>query len=222
MENKTSVKSLLKDGILTSNPLFVSLLGLCPAIAVTGTFMEAVGMTIAFFLVLLASNVVISLLRKFIPNEIRIPIFIIIVATFVTCVKYIMWAWTPELYDGLKTFIALIVVNCIVLGRAEVFASKNSVGYSAIDAISQSIGFGFAIIIIALFREILGTQTLTLYNPFNSTQSITLGIDFMKQFSIPLFDGIHKYGAFIAIGIIIALFNVIKSAITKNAKKGAK
>lgn len=219
-EKKVSLKSVFTEGIWKANPLFVSLLGLCPAIAKTGTVMDAIGMVISFFFVLLLSNVVISLLRKVIPNEIRIPIYIIIVATFVTCAKFLMNAFMPELYDSLKDFINLIVVNCIILGRAEVFASKNNVGASAIDAISQTIGFGLALIIIALFREVLGTATLTLFNPFNKAQSITLGIKFMEQFSLPIFT--KKYGAFIAVGIIIAIATAINNAIACQKKKGAK
>ena len=173
-KNKVSLKSVFKDGVLTSNPLFVSLLGLCPALAITDKFMNAIGMTFAFFFVLLLSNVTISLLRKLIPDEIRIPVYIIIVATFVTCVALLMEAFTPELYSTLSTFINLIVVNCIILGRAEAFASKNTVGASAMDAVGQSLGYGLGLLVIAFIREVLGTLSLTFSNPFNANQSFTL------------------------------------------------
>ena len=216
-DNKVSLKSIFKDGILTSNPLLVSLLGLCPALAMTDTFMKAVGMTFAVMFVMLLSNVVISLIRKLIPDEIRIPIFIIIVATFVTCIQLLMEAFTPELYKSLKDFIPLIVVNCIILGRAEAFASKNDVVPSAVDGISQSLGYGIAIMAMGLIREILATQTLTLSNPFNATQSVTLNL--LKGFEISLFQ--DKAGAFITIAIILVIIAVTKNA-AATKKKGAK
>lgn len=216
MKNKVSLKSIFKDGVLTSNPLFVSMLGLCPALAITDKVMNAVGMTFAFFFVLLLSNVVISLLRKVIPNEIRIPIYIIIVATFVTCVALLMEAFTPSLYTELSTFINLIVVNCIILGRAEAFASKNSVGASAMDAVGQSLGYGLGLFIIAFIREVLGTQSLTLSNPFNASQSFTLKL--LTDIKLDLFTS--SAGAFITLAIVLAVISAISSK--KAAKKGDK
>lgn len=216
MKNKVSLKSIFKDGVLTSNPLFVSMLGLCPALAITDKVMNAVGMTFAFFFVLLLSNVVISLLRKVIPNEIRIPIYIIIVATFVTCVALLMEAYTPSLYTELSTFINLIVVNCIILGRAEAFASKNSVGASAMDAVGQSLGYGLGLFIIAFIREVLGTQSLTLSNPFNASQSFTLKL--LTDIKLDLFTS--SAGAFITLAIVLAVISAISSR--KTAKKGDK
>ena len=215
-ENKVSLKSIFKDGVLTSNPLFVSLLGLCPALAITDKFMNAVGMTFAFFFVLLLSNVVISLLRKLIPDEIRIPVYIIIVATFVTCVALLMEAYTPELYSNLSTFINLIVVNCIILGRAEAFASKNTVGASAMDAVGQSLGYGLGLLVIALIREVLGTQSLTFSNPFNAAQSYTVPL--LTNFKIEFFNS--SAGAFVTLAIVLAVIAAITNA--KNSKKGAK
>lgn len=215
-ENKVSLKSVFKDGVLTSNPLFVSLLGLCPALAITDKFMNAVGMTFAFFFVLLLSNVVISLLRKLIPDEIRIPVYIIIVATFVTCVALLMEAYTPELYSNLSTFINLIVVNCIILGRAEAFASKNTVGASAMDAVGQSLGYGLGLLVIALIREVLGTQSLTFSNPFNAAQSYTVPL--LTNFKIEFFNS--SAGAFVTLAIVLAVIAAITNA--KNSKKGAK
>ncbi len=216
-KNKVSLKSVFKDGVLTSNPLFVSLLGLCPALAITDKFMNAIGMTFAFFFVLLLSNVVISLLRNLIPDEIRIPVYIIIVATFVTCVALLMEAFTPELYSTLSTFINLIVVNCIILGRAEAFASKNTVGASAMDAVGQSLGYGLGLLVIALIREVLGTQSLTFSNPFNAAQSVTVPL--LTNFKIELFNS--SAGAFITLAIVLAVIAAIQNAVN-NKKKGAK
>ena len=216
MKNKVSLKAIFKDGVLTSNPLFVSMLGLCPALAITDKVMNAVGMTFAFFFVLLLSNVVISLLRKVIPNEIRIPIYIIIVATFVTCVALLMEAYTPSLYTELSTFINLIVVNCIILGRAEAFASKNSVGASAMDAVGQSLGYGLGLFVIAFIREVLGTQSLTFSNPFNASQSFTVKL--LTDFKLNLFTS--SAGAFITLAIVFAVISAISSR--KTAKKGDK
>lgn len=215
-KNKVSLKSVFKDGVLTSNPLFVSLLGLCPALAITDKFMNAIGMTFAFFFVLLLSNVVISLLRNLIPDEIRIPVYIIIVATFVTCVALLMEAFTPELYSTLSTFINLIVVNCIILGRAEAFASKNTVGASAMDAVGQSLGYGLGLLVIALIREVLGTQSLTFSNPFNAAQSVTIPL--LTNFKIELFNS--SAGAFITLAIVLAVIAAITNK--KPAKKGEK
>ena len=215
-KNKVSLKSVFKDGVLTSNPLFVSLLGLCPALAITDKFMNAIGMTFAFFFVLLLSNVVISLLRNLIPDEIRIPVYIIIVATFVTCVALLMEAFTPELYSTLSTFINLIVVNCIILGRAEAFASKNTVGASTMDAVGQSLGYGLGLLVIALIREVLGTQSLTFSNPFNAAQSVTIPL--LTNFKIELFNS--SAGAFITLAIVLAVIAAITNK--KPAKKGEK
>ena len=215
-KNKVSLKSVFKDGVLTSNPLFVSLLGLCPALAITDKFMNAIGMTFAFFFVLLLSNVVISLLRNLIPDEIRIPVYIIIVATFVTCVALLMEAFTPELYSTLSTFINLIVVNCIILGRAEAFASKNTVGASTMDAVGQSLGYGLGLLVIALIREVLGTQSLTFSNPFNAAQSVTIPL--LTNFKITLFNS--SAGAFITLAIVLAVIAAITNK--KPAKKGEK
>ena len=211
--NKVSFKTIFKEGVLTSNPLFVSLLGLCPALAITNKFMNAIGMTIAFFLVLLLSNVVISLLRHIIPNEIRIPVYIIIVATFVTCVALLMEAFTPELYSNLSVFINLIVVNCIILGRAEAFASKNNVAASAMDAVGQSLGYGLGLLVIALIREVLGTQSLTFSNPFNAAQSYTVKL--LTGFEIGFFT--TSAGAFVTLAIVLAGIAAIQEA-AKNAK----
>lgn len=156
------MKNLFK-GILRENPIFVLALGLCPSLAVSTSVNNALGMSAATFIVLLGSNVVISLLRKQIPEDIHIPAYIVIIASFVTLVDIVMQAYFPALSKSLGIFIPLIVVNCIILGRAEAFASKNTVGASAVDAIAMGIGFAVGLISIALVREILGAGTITIF-----------------------------------------------------------
>lgn len=155
------MKDLFK-GLLRENPIFVLALGLCPSLAVSTTVNNALGMSAAAFLVLLGSNVVISLLRKHIPDDIHIPAYIVIIATFVTLVDMTMQAYFPALSESLGIFIPLIVVNCIILGRAEAFASKNTVGASALDAVAMGLGFAIGLISIALVREVLGAGSITI------------------------------------------------------------
>ena len=207
-----SKKTIFLDGVITANPIFVSVLGLCPMLAVSTSVDNAIGMTIALLVVLLLSNVTISLLRKLIPNEIRIPVFILVVATFTTCVDMLMHAFTPDLYKALGIFIPLIVVNCLILGRAEAFASKHSVGNSAMDAIGMALGYGLALLCMSLPREILANQSLTLSNPFNPSQFVTLPL--ISALKISFFG--DSSGAFVMLGIIIAIVGVIK---TKRAAK---
>jgi electron transport complex protein RnfE len=215
-ENKVSLGSIFKEGVFTGNPLFVQLLGLCPALAITTSIMNAVGMTMAFTFVLILSNITISLIRKIVPDEIRIPVYIIVVATFVTCVSLLMQAFMPALYDSLATFVNLIVVNCIILGRAEAFASKNKVVPSIVDALGQSLGYGLALLIISAIREIIGTQSITLSNPFDSTQSVTLNL--LTEFKVSFFTS--AAGAFVTMGIILAVIAAMKEAKENKAKKG--
>lgn len=215
-ENKVSLGSIFKEGIFSGNPLFVQMLGFCPALAITDSVMNAIGMTMAFTFVLLLSNITISLLRKLIPDEIRIPVYIIIVATFVTCVSLLMQAFMPALYTTLSTFVNLIVVNCIILGRAEAFASKNKVVPSIIDAIGQSLGYGAALFIMSLIREVLGKQSITLSNPFDATQSVTLNL--LTDYKISFFTS--SAGAFITMAFILAVISAIKQSKENKAKKG--
>ncbi|MBD3286198.1 electron transport complex subunit RsxE, partial [candidate division WOR-3 bacterium] len=135
-------------GIIDENPVLILMLGLCPVLATSTTARDATGMSAAVLFVLLMSNIVVSLLRRIIPNQIRIPVFIIIIATFVTIAEITLHAFTPELYEALGIFLPLIVVNCIILGRAEGFASKNGIWPSILDALGKSIGFALAIIIL--------------------------------------------------------------------------
>ena len=215
-ENKVSLGSIFKEGIFSGNPLFIQLLSLCPALAITTSIMNAVGMTMAFTFVLLLSNITISLIRNIIPNEIRIPVYIIVVATFVTCVSLLMQAFMPTLYDSLATFVNLIVVNCIILGRAEAFASKNKVVPSIFDALGQSLGYGLALFVISFIREVLGKQSITLSNPFDSAQSVTLPL--LTDIKIGFFTS--SAGAFVTMGILLAVIAAIRQSKEEKAKKG--
>ena len=203
-------KNFLK-GIIQENPLFVSILGTCPALATTKTVEAALGMGILFTIVLVCSSVLVSLLRKLISEEIRTPAYIVIIATFVTIVKMMTNAFLPELYSTLGVFISLIVVNCIVLGRAEAYASKNTVFDSLIDALGMGVGYTLAIIVMALFREILGTGAFSFGAIFSFIPYFKLQI-IPKDFAISLFQ--TPVGAFIVFGLILAVL-----AFRKNRKE---
>ncbi|MBQ7631335.1 MAG: electron transport complex subunit E [Paludibacteraceae bacterium] len=147
------------NGLLKENPTFVLVLGMCPTLATTTSAINGMSMGLATMFVLVCSNVVISLLKNLIPDKVRIPAFIVVIATFVTMVQLVMQAYLPGIYDVLGLFIPLIVVNCIVLGRAEAFAAKNSVGLSALDGLGMGLGFTCALTILGAIRELLGTGT---------------------------------------------------------------
>ena len=200
-ENEGFGKRFWKEfakGIVKTNPVFVLVLGLCPTLAVTNSVDNALGMGAGVIFVLLCSNIIISLLRKAIPESARIPVFIVVIATFVTILSLVFEAFIPPLYESLGIYLSLIVVNCIILGRAEVFASKNSVMLSISDALGIGIGFTLALVIIALIREILGTGSLSIFG--------------LHLFSIPVLSEtpmsffILSPGAFLVIGLVLALF----------------
>jgi electron transport complex protein RnfE len=150
-------------GLIKENPVLIIVLGLCPALAVSTQVVNALGMGAGVIFVLLGSNLFVSLLKDFIPDTIRIPSYIVIIASFVTIVDLVMQAYAPSLSKSLGVFVQLIVVNCIILGRAEAFANKNTVGRSVLDALGMGIGFTFALTLIALTREVLGAGTITLF-----------------------------------------------------------
>ena len=150
----------LKAGVILDNPIFMQTIGLCPALATTTSLSNAIGMGVAATVVLICSNVVISALRKFIPDKIRIACFITIIATFVTMIDLALQAFVPSLAASLGLFLPLIVVNCIILGRAEAYASKNKVLPSALDGVCMGLGFGFALVLMGFFRELLGAGTV--------------------------------------------------------------
>ena len=208
-------KNFLK-GIIAENPLFVSILGTCPALATTKSLEAAIGMGILFTIVLICSNMLVSLLRKLIPEEIRTPAYIVIIATFVTMVKMFANAFLPELYSTLGVFISLIVVNCIVLGRAEAYASKNGVFDSLIDALGMGVGYTLAIMLMAFFREFLGTGAFTVGKIFTFIPEAKLQI-IPKGYEISLFQ--TPAGAFIVFGLILAVLAFIKNR--KAEKKAA-
>ena len=216
-EKGKNLKNFLK-GIVAENPLFVSILGTCPALATTKSVEAAIGMGLLFTIVLVCSSVLVSLLRKLISEEIRTPAYIVIIATFVTIVKMLANAFLPALYSTLGVFISLIVVNCIVLGRAEAYASKNNVLDSLIDALGMGVGYTLAIIAMAFFREFLGTGGFTIGAVLPIVKEpLTLQI-IPEQFAIQLFQ--MPAGAFIIFGIILAVLAFIKN--TKAEKKAAR
>ena len=158
MSNKNTVIKQFQDGIITNNPTFVQLLGTCPALATTTTASNALGMGLSVILVLMCSNLFISLLRKYIPNQIRIASYIVIISGFVSILELLIKAYLPSLSNSLGLFIPLIVVNCIILARAEAFASKNKVLPSVIDGLAMGMGFTFALVILGSIREIWGRE----------------------------------------------------------------
>lgn len=190
-------KELVK-GIVISNPLFVLALGFCPALAVSTSVDNALGMSVGVAFVLLGSNLIVSAIRKAVPNIVRIPVFIVIIATFVTVVNLVFHAYVPALYESLGIYLPLIVVNCIILGRAEAFASKNPVTSSIADALGVSIGFLLALLIISFLRELLGTGSLSLFGVDLFTLPV-LGENPMTLFILPP-------GAFLVMALLLALF----------------
>ncbi len=202
MEKKTSSnKAVFLAGIIKENPVFVALLGCCPTLATTKSVEAALGMGLLVILVLMGSNVLISLLRKVIPAEVKIPCYIVIIATFVTIIKLLTQAFIPALYDSLGVFISLIVVNCIILGRAESFASKNGPKASFFDALGTGIGFTMALCIIAFIREIIGTGALTFGYYFPLPTPLKWQI-FPESLAISLF--VQSAGGFLVLGCVLA------------------
>lgn len=220
------IKDIFKEDLFTKNPTFVLLLGMCPSLAVTTSIDNAIGMTIAVTIVLMLTNLVVSLIRKFIPSEIRLPVYIIIIATFVTCVSLLIEAYAYSLYEALGIFLPLITVNCIVLGRAEAFASRNGVGHSVVDGLASGLGFGIGIISVAFFRELLGTGNIVLHNPFSNGAEVfnlfgLMGIEsLMAEYAIPLFTS--GAGAFLVLGVLIAIVNAFVNIKSNKASKGLK
>ena len=214
-EKGKNLQNFLK-GIINENPLFVSILGTCPALATTKSLEAAIGMGILFTIVLVCSNILVSLLRKVISEEIRTPAYIVIIATFVTMVKMFAQAYLPELYSTLGVFISLIVVNCIVLGRAEAYASKNTVKDSLIDALGMGVGYTLAIMLMAFFRELLGTGAFSIGKIFTFIPEAKLQI-IPKGYEISIFQ--NPAGAFIVFSLILAVLAFIKNR--KAEKKAA-
>ena len=193
MTNNKKLMILLR-GIIMDNPVLILILGTCPTLATSTSVVSAFSMGLAATVVLIGSNVVISALRKIIPDTVRIPCYIVIIAAFVTAVQMLLQAYLPDIYDMLGVYLALIVVNCIILGRAEMFARKNSVLDSAIDGIGMGIGFLVALVLMATVREVLGN---------GSFAGIEIG--FMQAIKIPVLT--QAPGGFLVYGILIAVMN---------------
>lgn len=197
-------------GLWKENPIFRLVLGMCPALAVTTSVENGLGMGMAATFVLVCSNVVISAIRKFIPPKVRIPCFIVVIATFVTIVDLLMNAFAPELHKSLGLFIPLIVVNCVILGRAEAFASRNPLMLSIADGIGMGIGFTLGLVALALFREVLGAGTITLWGD-------------LKWMILPADKAtvlmILSPGGFIALGVLLGFMNHVQGLIAKSQGK---
>lgn len=208
----------LSNGMVKENPVFALYLGLCSVLAVSNTITNALGMSVAVIIVLTISNIIVSAMRKITPNEIRIPVYIVVIATLVKAVEMLMQAYTPELYAALGVFIPLIVVNCIILGRAEAFASKNTVKSSALDGIGMGLGYTVGIFLLASVRQFLASGGLNLINPFNQATIFEFTL-IPAQFTIPIFA--QPAGAFITFAVLAALLEMYKQAGEKPVKKGA-
>ena len=193
----TNFKELTK-GLLKENPIFVQFLGMCATLAVSTSVVNSIGMGLSTMVVLVASNIIISLLRNFIPNKVRIAAYIIVIAGCVTAVEMALKAFVPEISKSLGIFIPLIVVNCIILGRAEAFASKNGVVKSALDGIGMGLGFTLALCILGAIREILGNGAF-------------LGIQLFGEGFQPATVMILPPGAFVVLGCVLAVINVISA-----------
>ena len=188
---KNKALSTVLNGILRENPVFALVLGMCPTLATTTSAINGMSMGLATTFVLVCSNVVISLLKNLSPDKVRIPAFIVVIATFVTMVQLLMQAYLPSIYDVLGLFIPLIVVNCIVLGRAEAFAAKNTVGLSALDGLGMGLGFSLSLTLIGAVRELLGTGCVFGLNLYSETYGMLIFV--------------LAPGAFIVLGYLMAL-----------------
>ncbi len=192
-----SIKESLLKGFVKENPVFVMALGLCPTLAVSSSLSNSLGMGLASMSVLLGSNVIISLIKNWIPAKVRIPCYIVVIASFVSVIDMVMHAFVPALHKSLGLFIPLIVVNCLILGRAEAFASKNGVFDSFIDALSMGLGFTFALSVLGIIRELLGAGKI-------------LGFQVMPDAYQPMLIAILAPGAFITLGFIMGFINLLK------------
>ena len=204
-EKRQNLGKVVFNGILTENPTFRLVLGTCPTLAVTTSAINGLGMGAAATFVLLGSNVVISALRKFIPDTVRIPSFIVIICMFVTMVQLLMQAYLPSLYESLGIFLPLIVVNCIILGRAEAFASKNPVAASAADGLGMGIGFTLALTLMGCIRELLGNGTV-------------FGASLLGTSYQPMLLMILPAGGFLVYGLMLGIINALSNRGKEDAK----
>ncbi len=216
-----NIKKQFKEGLITNNPVLVQLIGMCATMAITTTLFNGVGMGLSVLIILTCCNVVVSAIRKIIPNEIRLAIFVVIIAGFVTIVDLLLKAYIPALSEALGVFIPLIVVNCIIIGRAEAFCQKNTIGASFFDGIFQGLGYTVVLIIMCVFRELVGsgkfgTGLIDIANGFKITMDGTGG-------GIEIFSADYgatimllPFGGFITLGLLIALMQYM---LKKSAKK---
>lgn len=203
---KEGLKQIYK-GIVTDNPVLVLMLGMCPTLAITTVASNGIGMGLATTAVLVCSNLIISALRNIIPEKVRIPVFIVVIATFVTMIEMLMKAFLPDLYASLGMYISLIVVNCIIFARAESFAFKNPPMLSIADGLGMGLGFTVAITILSIIREVIGSGTF-------------FGISVMPAGYQPMAIMTQVPGGFVTLGILLILVNTLRNALQKKSVKG--
>jgi electron transport complex protein RnfE len=211
-----SLATISKDGLWDNNPALVQLLGLCPLLAVTGTVVNALGLAMATAIVLVGSNMAVSLVRNYVPDAVRLPAFVMIIASYVTCTELLMQAYTYELYTVLGIFIPLIVTNCVILGRAEAFAAKNPLIPSMVDGLMMSLGFAVVLVLLGALREVIGQGTLfSNMELLFGEQALSWKIEVIKDYPNFLF-AILPPGAFVGLGLLVALKNAIDDGIKKH------
>lgn len=209
-----------KAGLIKDNPVFSLFLGICSTLAITTTVNNAIGMGVSVIIVLIMSNVIISCVRKITPDEIRIPVYIVIIATLVKIIQMLIQAYAPSLNTSLGVFIPLIVVNCIILGRAEAFASKNGVLDSALDGLGMGLGYTLAVLAMSFIRELISTGGIKVVNPFNEAQ-VWLNLHIIPEdFTVSIFGS--SVGAFITFAVLAAAVGAYKQHVTAKEKAAAK
>ena len=209
-----------KAGLIKDNPVFSLFLGICSTLAITTTVNNAIGMGVSVIIVLIMSNVIISCVRKITPDEIRIPVYIVIIATLVKIIQMLIQAYAPSLNTSLGVFIPLIVVNCIILGRAEAFASKNGVLDSALDGLGMGLGYTLAVLSMSFIRELISTGGIKVVNPFNEAQ-VWLNLHIIPEnFTVSIFGS--SVGAFITFAVLAAAVGAYKQHVTAKEEDATK
>ena len=209
-----------KAGLIKDNPVFSLFLGICSTLAITTTVNNAIGMGVSVIIVLIMSNVIISCVRKITPDEIRIPVYIVIIATLVKIIQMLIQAYAPSLNTSLGVFIPLIVVNCIILGRAEAFASKNGILDSALDGLGMGLGYTLAVLAMSFIRELISTGGIKVVNPFNEAQ-VWLNLHIIPEnFTISIFGS--SVGAFITFAVLAAAVGAYRQHVTAKEEAATK
>ena len=216
MSEKKEKSGGLLNRLLVENPVFGLYLGICSSLAITTNINNAIGMGVAVTVVLTLSNILVSAVRNATPDDIHIPVYIVIIATLVTIVGMLIQAYTPSLYSALGAFIDLIVVNCIILGRAEAFASMNPIGPSVADGLSMGLSYTLSIMAMSFIRQLLGTGTLSLSNPFTNAEIFSLRL-IPEGFELPFFK--EQFGAFITFACLAAAVAAYKNHLEDASKK---